>query len=99
MKLAVYTLPVQASSRAALSPGRKYLAVETSGGLELYRPLDGELVGRPDLMGSRTSLTLADGMAGAGMQEVMFDADPAYRPPSVVLPDRWRRAGRRLRRP
>lgn len=30
-----------------------------------------------------------DGMAGAGMQEVMFDADPAYRPPSVVLPDRW----------
>ncbi len=43
---AVYTLPVQVSSRAALSPGRKYLAVETSGGLELYRPLDGELVGR-----------------------------------------------------
>jgi len=31
-----------------------------------------------------------DGMAGAGMQEVMFDADPDYAPPSVVPADDWR---------
>lgn len=30
-----------------------------------------------------------DGLAGAGMQEVMFDSDPAYRPPAIALPDRW----------
>lgn len=31
-----------------------------------------------------------DGMAGAGMQEVMFDASPDYRPPRVVKPDGWK---------
>lgn len=31
-----------------------------------------------------------DGMAGAGMQEVMFDATPDYQPPKVVKPDGWK---------
>jgi WS/DGAT/MGAT family acyltransferase len=31
-----------------------------------------------------------DGMAGAGMQEVMFDSSPDYQPPEVVEPDDWK---------
>lgn len=31
-----------------------------------------------------------DGMAGAGMQEMMFDADPNWRPPETVEDDGWR---------
>jgi len=30
-----------------------------------------------------------DGMAGAGMQEVMFDASPDYQPPDALEPDGW----------
>lgn len=30
-----------------------------------------------------------DGMAGAGMQEMMFDADPTWRPPEEITPDGW----------
>ena len=30
-----------------------------------------------------------DGMAGAGMQEVMFDASPDYQPPDHLEPDAW----------
>lgn len=31
-----------------------------------------------------------DGMAGAGMQEMMFDADPDWRPPDEIEDDGWR---------
>ncbi|MEQ8842005.1 MAG: wax ester/triacylglycerol synthase family O-acyltransferase [Acidimicrobiales bacterium] len=31
-----------------------------------------------------------DGMAGAGMQEMMFDSDPDWRPPDVIEDDGWR---------
>lgn len=31
-----------------------------------------------------------DGMAGAGMQEIMFADDPAWRPPDVVPDDGWK---------
>ena len=30
-----------------------------------------------------------DGMAGAGMQEVMFDSTPDYQPPDEIQPDGW----------
>lgn len=43
---AVYTLEVLPNSRPAVSPGGKYIAVMSSGGLEFYRAGDGELAGR-----------------------------------------------------
>jgi len=43
---ALYTIDVLPNSRPAVSPGGKYLAVMSSGGLECYRAGDGELLGR-----------------------------------------------------
>jgi hypothetical protein len=43
---AVYSIQVLPNSRPAVSPGGKYLAVMSAGGLEFYRAHDGQLVGR-----------------------------------------------------
>ncbi len=43
---AVYCLDVTMGCRPALSPGRSYVVVATTGGVEVYDPLSGRLTGR-----------------------------------------------------